>query len=237
MPTILWLAAMVSVGTSSFAQQQVYRPGDGVSTPVPIEQPKPRYTADALTTRIEGVVTLECVVREDGTVSEGRVTKLLFPSLDDAALLTLSKWKFKPGMKDGKAVPVRIEVEMAFSLRDAPEPPRGPRLGSPEVFQPSKEVRPPRILSEVKPQYTAQAMRDKAQGRIRMDCVVLPDGTVGDVLIKQGVHPDLDREAIRTVRKWRFLPGTKNGVAVPVQVEVEMTFTLRNAPPKLPEER
>jgi TonB family protein len=234
MRTIACFAVVATLGLPTFAQQ-VYRPGDGVTAPVAIEDPKPQYTPDALTARVEGAIRLECVVTADGTVSQGRVVRPLFPSLDDAALRTLSEWKFKPGTRDGKPVPVRVEIEMTFSLRDSLEPSRGPRLDSPEVFKASrKEAVLPRILAETKPQYTAQAMRDRAQGSVRMECVVLPDGTVGDVRINEGLHPDLDREAVRALRKWRFAPGTKDGVAVPVQVEVEMTFTLRNAPPKSP---
>ena len=73
-------------------------------------------------------------------------------------------------------------------------------------------------------------MREGVQGSIRMACVVLPDGTVGDVAVKEGLHSQLDREAVRTVRKWRFVPGMKDGSPVPVQVEVEMTFTLGRKP-------
>ena len=233
MRTISCLTCIVFLTTAA-AAQEVYKPGDGVTTPVPIDQPRPPYTADALTARVEGIVTLECVVAADGTVREGRVVKSLFPSLDDVAVRTVQDWKFKPGTKDGKPVPVRVNVEMSFSLSDTPEV-RGPRVDSPDVFRPSKEVTTPRLIYEVKPQYTARAMRERAQGRIRMDCVVLPDGTVGDVQVKASVHPDLDLEAVRTVRKWRFMPGMKEGSAVPVQVEIEMTFTLRGAPalPKL----
>jgi TonB family protein len=216
---------IVLLSATAAAQEQVYKPGDGVTAPVPIDQPRPEYRSDALTARIEGIVTLECVVRADGTVSEGRVTKPLFPSLDEAALLTLSEWKFKPGTKDGNPVPVRVTVEMSFSLTASPEA-RGPRVDSAEVFKPSKEVTTPKLLSEVKPQYTAQAMRERAEGAIRMDCVVLPDGTVGDVRVREALHPDLDREAVRAVRRWRFEPGTREGVAVPVQVEIEMSFRL-----------
>jgi len=69
-------------------------------------------------------------------------------------------------------------------------------------------------------------MRARAQGLVKMKCVVLPDGTVGDVKVTRQVHLELDREAVRTLRQWRFLPGTKEGVAVPVQIDVDMSFTL-----------
>lgn len=36
----------------------------------------------------------------------------------------------------------------------------------------------------------------------------------------------MDEEAVKTLKQWRFAPGTKDGVAVPVVVEVEMTFTV-----------
>lgn len=234
MRTIGSLIGILLLGITATAQEQVYRPGDGVTAPVAIERPKPDYTPDALTAKVEGIVTLECVVSSDGSVREGRVTKPLFASLDEAALHTLSQWKFKPGTKDGKPVPVRINVEMSFSWSDSPEI-RGPRVDSPGLLKPSKKVTTPRLLHEVKPQYTARAIRERAQGTVRMRCVVLPDGTVGDVQVKESLHPDLDLEAVRTVRKWRFVPGMAEGSAVPVQVEIEMTFTLKGGPaaPKL----
>jgi hypothetical protein len=37
----------------------------------------------------------------------------------------------------------------------------------------------------------------------------------------------LETEAIRALKRWRFTAGTRNGVPVPVQVEIEMSFALR----------
>jgi protein TonB len=81
----------------------------------------------------------------------------------------------------------------------------------------------------VKPQYTADAMRAKIQGTVWLEAVVMPDGSVGNVQITRSLDPTfgLDQEAIRTVKKWRFIPGTRQGQPVPVLVEIEMTFTLR----------
>src|SRR5688500_13309225 len=100
MRTAISLATIALLGTVAVAQQQVYSPGKDVIAPVPIEQPRPEYTPDALRARIEGIVTLECVVGPDGTVSEGRVVNSLFPSLDDAALREVQDWKFKPGTRE-----------------------------------------------------------------------------------------------------------------------------------------
>jgi hypothetical protein len=35
------------------------------------------------------------------------------------------------------------------------------------------------------------------------------------------------REAVKTVKEWRFTPGKKSDIAVPVVVEIQMSFSLR----------
>ena len=88
---------------------------------------------------------------------------------------------------------------------------------------------PPRLIKEIKPQYSAAAREAKIQGVIGMEVVVETDGTVGEVRVTRSLDKmlGLDDEAVRTVKKWRFEPAKKDGVAVPVVVEIEMTFTLR----------
>lgn len=87
----------------------------------------------------------------------------------------------------------------------------------------------PRVLTEVKPSYTPDAMQAKIQGSVMMSVVVLADGRVGDVTVTRSLDDEhgLDGQAVKAVRQWTFEPGTKDGKPVPVQVTVEMTFTLR----------
>ena len=66
---------------------------------------------------IQGTVTLDCVVRTDGTVGETRVTRGLDPGLDAQAIAALKQWQFKPGERDGKPVPVQVFVEIDFTLK------------------------------------------------------------------------------------------------------------------------
>jgi protein TonB len=96
--------------------------------------------------------------------------------------------------------------------------------------RPGNGITSPRLLKEVKPNYTAEAMRAKIQGTVWLEAVVLPDGTVGPVRVTRSLDPTfgLDQEAERTVKLWRFIPGTNRiGEAVPVIVLVQMDFTLR----------
>jgi periplasmic protein TonB len=97
------------------------------------------------------------------------------------------------------------------------------------AYQPGNGVTTPTLVREVKPQYTSDAMRAKVQGTVLVQCVVRPDGSVGDVQVLRSLDPTfgLDQEAIKAARQWRFRPGTRLGEPVPVQITIELTFTLR----------
>ena len=97
------------------------------------------------------------------------------------------------------------------------------------AYRPGNGVETPRLLREVKPQYTAQAMRAKIQGEVLLECVVLPDGTVGKVNVVRSLDSafGLDQEAIKAARQWRFAPGTRFGEPVAVLVTIQIAFTLR----------
>jgi periplasmic protein TonB len=93
-----------------------YRIGGGVSAPVPIFQPEPEYSEEARKAKWQGTVMLSLVVDESGKAVGIKVTKSLGLGLDEKAIEAVQKWRFKPGTKDGKAVPVIASVEVNFRL-------------------------------------------------------------------------------------------------------------------------
>jgi TonB family protein len=97
------------------------------------------------------------------------------------------------------------------------------------AYRPGNGVTTPELLQEVKPAYTAEAMRAKVQGSVYLECVVRQDGSTGDCRVVRSLDPTfgLDQEAIRAARQWRFRPGTRLGQPVPVLVTIELMFTLR----------
>jgi protein TonB len=97
------------------------------------------------------------------------------------------------------------------------------------AYRPGSGVTLPIVLQEVKPQYTAEAMRAKVQGTVLLECVVLPDGRVGPVEVVKSLDSSfgLDQEAVKAAKKWRFRPGMRFGEPVAVLVTIELTFTLR----------
>ena len=97
------------------------------------------------------------------------------------------------------------------------------------VYRPGNGVDSPRLLRSVRPNYTAEAMRAKVQGVVRLEGVVLPDGSVGDVKVIRSLDQvfGLDQEAIKAAKQFRFVPGTRFGEPVAVLVSFEIEFTLR----------
>ena len=93
----------------------VYRPGTGVSTPIPLQ------TVPALPTREAShagtklpPVKLRFVVNERGTTEFFRIDTPSPYGLDQAAIEAVRRWKFSPGKKDGKPVAVEVVFEVPF---------------------------------------------------------------------------------------------------------------------------
>jgi protein TonB len=100
---------------------------------------------------------------------------------------------------------------------------------APGAFGAGTGVMMPTLVTEVKPSYTAEAMRAKVQGAVLVEAIVRQDGGVGQVRILRSLDRTfgLDEEALKAVRNWRFRPGRREGRNVAVIVEIELMFTLR----------
>ncbi len=99
-----------------------------------------------------------------------------------------------------------------------PQPTSGglPRVGRPLIT--------PRLISRVKPEYTAEARKARAKGVVTFYAVVGPDGKLRNIRLVRGLGYGLDEKAIEAVRQWRFKPGTKDGKPVLVPAMIEVRF-------------
>ena len=97
----------------------VFNVGNGVTSPIPTYQPKPKYTADAMRAKVQGTVQMSAVVLTDGTVTDIHIVRSLDQSfgLDEEAKKTAAQWRFRPGTRLGEPVAVRIIIELDFNLR------------------------------------------------------------------------------------------------------------------------
>jgi TonB family protein len=94
-------------------------------------------------------------------------------------------------------------------------------------FRPGSGIEPPRLLREVRADYTEDARRRGVEGEVVLEIVVRHDGSVGDVRILKRLGSGLDERAVQAVRQWRFAPARRLGSPVDVIVEVAVEFKLR----------
>jgi TonB family protein len=94
-------------------------------------------------------------------------------------------------------------------------------------YRPGSGIQPPRLLHEVKADYTEEARQKNIGGEVVMEIVVRRDGSVGDVRVLQGLPAGLNDRAIQAVRQWKFTPAQRLGTPVDVLVEVAVEFKLR----------
>jgi len=75
--------------------------------------------------------------------------------------------------------------------------------------------------------YPTMAQEEGAQGRVVVQFVVERDGRVGQAKIARGIHPALDKEALRLVKSLpKFIPGKNNGQEVRCWFTLPINFKL-----------
>jgi TonB family protein len=94
------------------------------------------------------------------------------------------------------------------------------------VYRVGGNVTKPVPTYKPEPPYTPEARQRKIKGEVGLQFVVDANGNVGDVKVVKSLEPSLDDSAVRTVRTWKFQPGTRDGVPVAVQVGVEISFRM-----------
>src|SRR5688572_14359612 len=92
------------------------RVGGAVRPPVKVVDVRPEYPDDAMAAGIEGVVILQIVVGEDGSVIEALVLRSI-PELDQAAIDAVSQWRFETTLLNGEPVEVEFGVTINFTLK------------------------------------------------------------------------------------------------------------------------
>lgn len=87
-------------------------------------------------------------------------------------------------------------------------------------------VTAPRLLHKVEPSYSDAARAEKYQGTVLLKVVIDVDGRAKDVQVVRSLGLGLDEKAVEAVNSWVFSPGSVNGLAVPVQAQIEINFRL-----------
>ena len=99
-------------------------------------------------------------------------------------------------------------------------------LAAQDVYRVSNRVTAPKVTSSSEPEYTSEAMLRRIQGTVDLEVDVLADGTVGTVALVKPLGFGLEESAAKTVKTWRFTPGTRDGKPVAVRTPITVEFRL-----------
>jgi TonB family protein len=94
----------------------VYHAGGDVSMPQLLSKVEPEYSEEARKAKYSGTVLLSIIVDEHGLPRDIRVIRPVGLGLDEKAIEAVSRWRFRPGVKGGRAVSVQANIEVSFRL-------------------------------------------------------------------------------------------------------------------------
>ncbi len=91
--------------------------GGADTSPTILDKPKPEYTAEGRSLKIEGDVVVDMVFLANGTVQINHVISGLGHGLDEAAVRSAQQIKFKPAKRAGEPVdfPARVRIEFRLA--------------------------------------------------------------------------------------------------------------------------
>jgi protein TonB len=94
------------------------RADDQLEPPVPVRTTAPSYPNELRRAGVSGVVMVSCLVDAQGDVQEMQLVKASNQAFVQPALDALKKWKFKPAVRGGTRVPLRVNIPIRFTYDD-----------------------------------------------------------------------------------------------------------------------
>lgn len=111
-------AIPVNRDMSQFRGMKVFDPSMLDQQPVARVQSEPQYPFEMRRAGVNGEVLVEFIVDTNGDVQNAYAVKSSQREFEQNAVLAVSKWKFRPGRRGGRAVPTRMQVPIVFTLNE-----------------------------------------------------------------------------------------------------------------------
>lgn len=217
-------------------------PGPDSKTLELVKQVRAVYPNEAVANQMQGEVKLKLLVNESGDVEDAQVI-----DGDDvfrkSAVDAVKKWKFKPFIKNGKAIKVATIINMDFAIsghtKDVKDPDSGksteapapvgtsaPVAGLPVRVRISQGVSEGLLLHKVQPTYPPAARMNHIEGSVVLRAVIGKNGEIQDLKVVSG-PPELVQSAMGAVRQWRYKPYYLKGEPVEVDTQITVNYVLR----------
>jgi len=196
----------------------------------PLQKTEPDYTAEARLAELEGVVVLRGEIDEEGFARNLKVAQPVGLGLDQNAMDAVKQWHFQPvWTQPQEARPIaQIAVDFRLSAHQSRW-----HLMQVQFDTPIETERPVFVNAQypIGAGLGSEAMEEGllvvAMGRVATAKIAFDIDEHGVPIHLHALntsHPIWGSEATAVVGQWRFTPGMKNGIAVPVPCTVELVW-------------
>ena len=96
--------------------------------------------------------------------------------------------------------------------------------------QQTVELSGPVPLQKVDPKYPQTLISERVTGEVILYAVIRRDGSVDSIQLVRGIDQQLDANAMKALRQWKFRPGAKQGTPVELEAIVHIPFRLPEYP-------
>lgn len=196
----------------------IARASDAGTDSITLRVRKPTPVTSPSAPAVDTVATLP-VVLDARPLSSGTLEQAGLP-----AAATMSGTSMGPGSGGGVGTGVGTGIGSG----------RGPGLGPGSgggtgggVYRSGGGVTAPRLIEQVRPRYTGDALRKAITGTVILEAIVTSEGCASQIRVVRSLDRGLDQEAIAAVMQWRFEPGRLEGTPVDVLVTILVDFSLR----------
>ena len=104
----------------------------------------------------------------------------------------------------------------------------GPTLAVPNIDTSKEGITPPQTIKKVKPVYPKDAKRAEKEGTVTLLATIGTDGKAKDITALTTLGFGLEEAAIAALKKFKFIPAKKDGVATELEVKIPFEFTLED---------
>jgi TonB family protein len=170
--------------------------------------------------------TISLIVGADGVPVKMHVVHSGSEACDSAAMEAVRQSTFEPGLLDGKPVPVRAVVRVAFWADKRPAVPKVLRVRYELSGHSQQYDQPPALTRNVPAQFSEEARARKIGGTVLISLTVSEDGLPTDLKVVKPLGAGLDEKALESVSQYRFRPAMKDGKPVAAQISVQVMFRL-----------
>ncbi len=190
-----------------------------------IQRTDPEYTGEARLAELEGTVMLRGTLGEDGFAHDLEVMDGLGLGLDEKAIEAVKQWHFKPPLTQATA---QIAVDFRLLTKQSRWHLIRVQFDTPPgIAQPAFVSAPYPIGAGLGPEAMEEGRLVAAMGRLATAKVTFDvdeHGLPRNVQSQDASDPVWGIEAAALVGEWRFTPGMRGGIAVPVRCTVELVW-------------